>query len=113
MWLMWPRAFGQQIVGDVLHHGRGELGGPAGDGPEHVDEVRTRLDLDQAEMVEQLQRWRHWFPPDVMIEPEGHVAHARAAAVADRPLAPNTRRALRGSAAKAGEFSRSVMPHPP
>ena len=78
--------------------------------PEHVDEARSRLDLDQAEMVEQLQRRRDRLPSDVMIQPEVGVAHARAAAVADgRSIAANTRRALRGSIAKAGEFSRSVI----
>jgi len=44
------------------------------------------INLDQPEMVEQLQRWRHRPPPDVVIEPEVNVGHARAAAVADGPL---------------------------
>jgi len=29
-------------------------------------------------MVEQLQRWRHRLARDVVIQPEGNVAHARA-----------------------------------
>jgi len=56
---------------------------PAVREPEDVDEARPRLDLDQPEMVEQLQRWRYRFPRDVVIQLEVGVAHARAAAVAD------------------------------
>ena len=37
-------------------------------------------------MVQQLQRWRHRLARDVVIQPEVNVAHARAAAVTDRPL---------------------------
>ena len=40
---------------------------PAVREPEDVDEARPRLDLDQPEMVEQLQRWRYRFPRDVVI----------------------------------------------
>jgi hypothetical protein len=54
--------------------------------PEHVDKPRSRLDLDQAEMVEQLQRWRHRLARYVVIQPEVGVAHARAATVTDGPL---------------------------
>lgn len=63
---------------------------PAIGEPEVVDQAHSRLDLDQAELVEQLQRWRHRPACDVVIQTEGNVAHARAAAVADRALSPRT-----------------------
>jgi hypothetical protein len=62
--------------------------------------VRNRLNLDQAEMVEQLQRWRHRLPRDVVIQTEADVAHlALLPPPIARSIAANTRRALRGSAA--------------
>jgi hypothetical protein len=53
---------------------------------EDVDKASPRLDLDQAEMVEQLQRWRHRLASDAVIQPEVDIAHARTAAVTDGSL---------------------------
>lgn len=53
---------------------------PAVREPEDVDEARTRLDVDDAEMVEQLQRYRYRFPPDAVIALELGAARLSAAA---------------------------------
>jgi hypothetical protein len=71
---------------------------PAVREPVDVDEARTRLDVDHAEMIEQFHRWRDGRPSDVMIELKFGEAHARAGAVADGPLYRSQhRRARRGS----------------
>ena len=81
---------------------------------EDVDEARSRLDLDQAEMVEHLQR--HRDGPAVRCarcNREVDVAHARAAAVTDGPPRSPRTPAARSGAAPERPLSSPDLSSPP